>query len=378
MRNKAFKQRNVPKYFHILISLCLIFLSSLTLAVDITKVYTVEEWEKLRKQEYLNADLVIVGQALSCTTRLIETHDRVWEDSWVSHYTTYIDDYQIKIFFTLKGTISDSILNAQSDSYTQSTTSPPILEIDEKHDTMVHTSGIMQYPLDGQPQPNRITIHDTWIILLQKKDTSYVLTYFTGNTKDELDFYQSFAKKDVPETVTNKQLNDSILLSSITEEKFIDWIKFWQKKISGFNLQSLKKVEENTIEPIGKITPYIPDTIIEKSRKRYYIYSPDSTKFLDIYLGMQLYEENGEIKEGWNIDRGAALIDLKDKTFKRLLNGTYFGFNGAIWFDNNTFVIYGWTETSNMNYVAFLRIYKLSKNRLTIYYGPEVKGPLFH
>lgn len=172
--------------------------------------------------------------------------------------------------------------------------------------------------------------------------------------------------------------SDSVLLTIIPEYRLSDWINFWQKKIPEFNLQSLKKVEEDTIKPHGHVSSYNPDTLREKLRERYYIYSPDSSKFLDIYLGMELYEENGEIKEARSVDGGMALIDLKDKTFKRLLFGTYFGIKGALWLNNEIFIVYGWTETSNMNYVAFLRIYRLSENKLTTYYGPEVKGPLIH
>jgi hypothetical protein len=217
------------------------------------KVYTVEEWEKLRKQEYLNADLVVVGQAMSCTTRTIKTHDMTPGDGNVYHYTTYTDNYRIKALYTLKDNFLDSILNVQSDTYTQCYITSTTLIIDEKGDSSFMGKAYIPY---GEAQPKRIPKQGMSIMLLEKKDTTYVLTYFTNYTKKELDFYQSIEQQDVPVINMNEQpmYSSADTSSIINDSGYVyqgkwpdDWSYSWQLMA----LHLAKSKQECLIVPVN-------------------------------------------------------------------------------------------------------------------------------
>jgi len=238
MRNKIFELINNLKYFIVQIIFYLTLISSLIFAAEM-KVYTSEEWERLRKQRYHDADLVIVGQGMSRTTRIVKTREEANEDGGKSHYTTLINNYWIKTIYTLKGTTSDSMLNVQSDSYTQCTISPPpkFEGIDEKGETLYST---IRRIADGGAPPN-IPTQSMSIIFLQKKDTNFVLTYLTRYTKDELDFYKSI-KEEVPilEAKTVPIDNPDTIHKLVSQQQ-ISMVDMWENRFGDRNFNRMLK-----------------------------------------------------------------------------------------------------------------------------------------
>lgn len=184
-------------------------------------------------------------------------------------------------------------------------------------------------------------------------------------------------------------LEESEILSSIStndlnkaiEDKLPEWKSYWQKVIPGFDISSFKKIRESTIV----IEEYPYDLSKNKLRESIYIYSPDKTKILDPKGGMELFEKDGKVLEAYDVDSSVKLIDLKTNKFKQILScGTPCGFSGAMWIDNNTFVVVGRSEyypengeirctiDTKCTDVATLNVFDLSKNSSTLYYGPEV------
>ncbi len=115
-----------------------------------------------------------------------------------------------------------------------------------------------------------------------------------------------------------------------------------------------------------------------------YVYSPDKTKIIDPYVYMHLFGEGGKIRPAFEPDLAVGLIDLKNKKWKQVVMcGTPCTFNDVAWIDNNTFVVVGHSEyypkngeerctiNTKCTYVATLHIFDLSKNKITLYYGPE-------
>lgn len=253
MRNKIFELINNLKYFIVQIIFYLTLISSLIFAAEM-KVYTSEEWERLRKQRYHDADLVIVGQGMSRTTRIVKTREEANEDGGKSHYTTLINNYWIKTIYTLKGTTSDSMLNVQSDSYTQCTISPPpkFEGIDEKGETLYSTIRRLAY---GGTQPN-IPTQSMSIIFLQKIDTSFVLTYLANYTKDNLDFYQSIEEKEVPVIKANVRAINSFedTLAIISDSGYVYQGKWPDDLDACWQLMALhlaKSKQEYLIVPVN-------------------------------------------------------------------------------------------------------------------------------
>lgn len=174
----------------------------------------------------------------------------------------------------------------------------------------------------------------------------------------------------------------------IIENRLPDWAKNWQTMVLGFNFHSFTWQAETTITK--ELIPFIPEESSFQLRTPFYIYAPDKTKFLDIYIGMEVWEEAGKLKVGFGPDHGVALGDLKTNQLKILLFcGTTGNYDNGLWLDNDQFVITGFTEYFPKNeeekkvldnkvyYVALLYFFNLARNKMTVYYGPKVEGNFF-
>lgn len=166
----------------------------------------------------------------------------------------------------------------------------------------------------------------------------------------------------------------------IIENKLSRWINAWQKVVPEFNISTFRKIRESSV--VEEEYPY--DPVQNKLREILYVYSPDKTKVIDPYVYMYLFEEGGKVRPAFEPDSAVGLIDLESKKWKQVLMcGTPCGFDDVTWIDNNTFVVVGNSEyypesgeercsmNTKCTYVATLYIFDLSKNKLTLYYGPE-------
>lgn len=186
-------------------------------------------------------------------------------------------------------------------------------------------------------------------------------------------------KKDI---IIKDEVKGEIVLVDIEEKiktEAPEWSKYWIGKDSGSNLSMfIKSGEKGSIT--GTEYPY--DFEANKLReKRFYIYSPDKTKIIDPNGQIALYEENGKILEGLDVDSSVRLIDVKTSKFKQILScGTPCGFSDAVWIDDSNFVVLGgahdYKENGNCKIYKecqypILYIFDLSKNEYALYQGPE-------
>ncbi|MEO0114812.1 MAG: LapA family protein [candidate division WOR-3 bacterium] len=174
----------------------------------------------------------------------------------------------------------------------------------------------------------------------------------------------------------------------VIENKLPDWSKIWQTMVLGFNCHSFSWQAETTITQ--ELIPFNPEESSFQLRTPFYIYSPDKTKFLDIYIGMEVWEEAGKLKAGFGPDHGVGLGDLKTNQLKILLFcGTTGNYDNGLWLDNDQFVITGFAEyfskseeekkvlDNKIYYVALLYFFNLARNKMTVYSGPKVEGKFF-
>ena len=183
---------------------------------------------------------------------------------------------------------------------------------------------------------------------------------------------------------------DLAAIAPIMEDKLQTWVMLWRQVIPKFNVAEFRKFQETTIIPDmpAEYEPY-PAYGGGELRKMIYVYSPDSTKFVDPYLETSLLEENGEICWGRDVDSGVALVDLRKNTWKQLLYcGTPCFFNDAAWISNRDFVVVGVSEyyppngeercsvNTKCTWAATLCVFDLSRNSAVYFYGPETEKPV--
>ncbi len=156
--------------------------------------------------------------------------------------------------------------------------------------------------------------------------------------------------------------------------KLANWASIWQEVIPEFNLNSL--VEEKITKITGWLLPYDSERTDNQWRSLLYIYSPDKSKFLDINIGVEIWQEGKEIKIGFGPDQGVMLVDLKKREGKMVLfTGPSGGYNEAFWLDDETFLVAGYKECSleeEIYYLPLLIILSLPRNEAIQFVGPKV------
>ena len=126
------------------------------------------------------------------------------------------------------------------------------------------------------------------------------------------------------------------------------WLEYYDLKLDSFS-DSLP-VEE--LKTISFDYDYLPDS--ENLFKDFFIFSPDSTKFIDLdsYSIMLEKDSIGRLfSEGREVDSEVALIDVKGKRRVRMLFcGTVCRYEEAYWKRNGLVYILGFTKENSMDY----------------------------
>gem|GEM_PF-1632753 len=137
-------------------------------------------------RRFRDADLVIMGNVVSCTTRTLKEGDSLGHDGWMYHHQTVVDIYRTEIHSLLKGHFSDSVIVVQSRPYSGGGTHRWKFDrVDEKGDSL----GASEYSFWDGGGADRIHKLGKYIILIQKEDTAYVSMLSRSYTKDASDFY---------------------------------------------------------------------------------------------------------------------------------------------------------------------------------------------
>lgn len=169
-------------------------------------------------------------------------------------------------------------------------------------------------------------------------------------------------------------------MEKVIEEKLPLWVNMWRSSVPNFSISAFKKIEEKKIMvEVESLLDSEDDKLDEMLR----VYSPDKTKYVDPHLDIGIFEEDGKIQAGLDVDSGVALADLTNKTWKRLMFcGTPCHFDDAVWINDDVFVVVGESEYYEGNscmdgnpcpHVATLDVFDLSNNTVTHYYGPPIE-----
>ncbi len=145
-------------------------------------------------QRFRNADLVVVGNVLSHTTKTLKDEmSPPGLDGWMYRHRTIVDIYRIEIEGILKGDFSDSVIVIQTNPYNAQEERHRFDKIDEKGDSLY--LGEIMYPWG----------RDSWImsksrkyiILIQKQDTAYTYMLSRPYTEDRFDFFRRLEDKEL-------------------------------------------------------------------------------------------------------------------------------------------------------------------------------------
>lgn len=141
---------------------------------------------------YLDADLVIVGKILACSTKIIEEKDVPASGGWFHHYTRFLDTHLVKVDSVIKGVFADSTIIIKREFSEGYDWKSEIVSIAERGDSLIKMS--MTPQIGGRGWAG-IPDSGKYIILLVEKDSIYTPTLCTGYDKLSLDFYREVEEK---------------------------------------------------------------------------------------------------------------------------------------------------------------------------------------
>lgn len=134
----------------------------------------------------------------------------------------------------------------------------------------------------------------------------------------------------------------------VIEAKIPKWIEHSRKIDPGFDINNFYLDWVRDLKPIDEWT------FTQEEHKRldsiyYYIYSPDSTKYLDIYSAFaELDTVNGFVEAMFQPDVGAVLVDRNNRKKSVFISyGTTGCLDDAVWINNESFIITGYVETTD-------------------------------
>jgi hypothetical protein len=128
--------------------------------------------------------------------------------------------------------------------------------------------------------------------------------------------------------------------AALFQKSFPQLFSFYSSQDSSFSPEVFQRAVEKNLDssayPINQqeLKPYYP----------YFIYSPDSSHAIDIYSYNIIFEKrNGKtIAQASGPDTEAGLIDMKNKTRKRVLfGGSSMVILDGAWLDNHEFLLAG-------------------------------------
>ncbi len=180
-------------------------------------------------------------------------------------------------------------------------------------------------------------------------------------------------------------------LAPSVEAGLSEWLAVWRQGSPALDLTQFQREHEGAMSaereyyeaPYDPANPQVASFTNADLRLKapLLLYSPDRTRFIDLYLGLEMEERDGRVVAGWDVDAGVALVDLSRKKWMRLLYcGPSCGYDDAMWIDNDTFVVVGYYEDissrcpgrSDCVVQPYLWLYRVSANTVTWYVGPAV------
>jgi len=155
--------------------------------------FATEALDNLKQaRRYLDADLVIVGEILACSTKTIEEKDLPGNNGWFHHYTKFVNTHLVRVDSVMKGAFADSIIIIKRESSKGYDWKSEFVSITEKGDSLFNMEmrpGVGGEGWDSIPDSGKC------IILLVEKDSIYTPTLCSGYNKSSIDFYREVEEK---------------------------------------------------------------------------------------------------------------------------------------------------------------------------------------
>ncbi len=170
-----------------------------------------------------------------------------------------------------------------------------------------------------------------------------------------------------------RELND---LVPVLEAKLPEWVEGWRTFSPGFTVTAFRRVGAGSLTyEIER--PYISDEPVEQLRHPLYVYSPDRSRFIDLFVTMELSKEHEKLVAAFDVDSAMELVDVEGKVRRRLgFCGPVCTFDDAVWLANDVLVVAGAHEdehcqSSPCGWYPDLFLYDLSRRTTTHYAGPD-------
>jgi len=173
-------------------------------------------------------------------------------------------------------------------------------------------------------------------------------------------------------------------LSSAVERALPLWVESWRGKVPSFAVSTFTLVREGPYTP--EYTVAFSPSDDEDLRERLYLCSSGRSRCIDPYVLTSFKRTDDGIEPMSDVDQGIALIDMKKKTWTRLLFcGPSCGFQDAAWLDAETIAVVGFethdreepcTEDKPCLTSATATIIDLRRGRILAFEGPETPDPV--
>jgi hypothetical protein len=141
-------------------------------------------------RRYFDADLLVFGEVLTCTTTVVSEEDVSGDSGWMYHNTTRVTEIRVRIDSLLKGSVHDSIIIVQKKS-TQ-TWNSRFLKTAETGDSLF--LGEMSV-LPGPGEASEVPSSGSWILFLTEKDGGFKFMWRADYNKCNLDLYKIFEEE---------------------------------------------------------------------------------------------------------------------------------------------------------------------------------------
>ena len=143
-------------------------------------------------RRYLDADLVIVGEILACSTQIVEEKDLPGNNGWFHHYTRFVNTHLVRVDSVMKGAFADSTIIIKRESSKGYDWKSEFVRITEKGDSLFKME--MRPGVGGEGWTS-IPDSGKCIILLVVKDSVYTPTLCRDYDKSTIDFYKEIEEK---------------------------------------------------------------------------------------------------------------------------------------------------------------------------------------
>ncbi len=142
-------------------------------------------------RRYFGADLVIFGEVVSCTTRVVSIEDVPGDSGWTYHRVLSVDEATVRVDSVLKGSFGDSAILVQTESSQESRWR--LDKVTETGDSLPIGQLVQMAVLPPGPgDASEIPSSGSWILFLTEKDGAFEFMWRADHNKSNLDLYRIF------------------------------------------------------------------------------------------------------------------------------------------------------------------------------------------